>query len=170
MSKESKETKSPSLFELAADCSALMDFGYTEEDREAFMDTLEPIVEAIDEKSDGYCAVISRFNGQVEMIKVEIERLTARKQTIENSVKRMKDALLYAMNATGRTEIRTDTHTIKIAGNGGKQPLEITGEVPDSFTRITVEPDREKIRAALEEGKELDFAELKPRGVHLSIR
>lgn len=167
---EAKETKTPSLFTLTNEYTALMDFGYTEDDYETFCQTLEPIITAIDEKADGYCAVISRFNGQAEMIKAEIERLTARKQAIENAVKRMKDALLSSMQTTQRSEIKTDLHTIKIAKNGGKQPMEITGEVPDSYNRMTIEPDKDKIRAALESGEKLDFAVLKERGQHLNIK
>ena len=163
-------TKLPSLFELTRDFEELMAFGYTEDDYVTFCQTLEPIVMAIDEKADGYCAVISRFNGQAEMIKAEMDRLSARKTAIDNAVKRMKEALLTSMQITGRSEIKTDLHTIKIAKNGGKAPLEITGDVPDSFTKITIEPDKDKIRDALEKGEKLDFAELKERGVHLNIR
>ena len=70
-----------------------------------------------------------------------------------------------------KAEIKTALHTIKLVGNGGKQPMEINDDkVPDSFKRVVLETDKEKIREALEKGETLDFAELKPRGRHVSIK
>lgn len=162
----------PSLFELSNDMRDLLEFGCDPDEEETFLQTLEPIITAISEKADGYCAVMTHFKGQAEMISKEIEALTLRKKQIERSVDRMKEALLYSMNTTGRTEIKTDLHTIKVAKNGGKLPLEITGEVPKEFekTTVLVEPDKDKIREALDKGEELGFAHLKERGTHLSIK
>lgn len=170
---EAKEnTNKSSLFSLTQECEELMAFGYTAEDYDTFCQTLEPIITAINEKADGYCAVISRFNGQVEMIKTEIERLTARKTAIENAVKRMKDALLYSMQVTERPEVKTDLHTIKVKNVGGKQAVEITGDVPKEYLKTVIEekPDKDKIRESLEKGLKLDFAVLKERGKRLDIK
>ena len=172
----SKKTQAPSLYELTADLQALMDFGYTEEDQEAFIDTLEGIMGGIQDKADGYCAVIDRFSSNVAMIKMEEERLKARREAIENRVARMKDALkatLEAMEEGGmdKPEIKTAFHTIKLAGNGGKQPMKVENEqVPDNYKRVVLEIDKEKIRKDLEAGKELPFARLEPRGRHVSIK
>lgn len=59
----------PSLYELTNDLNALLDLGYSEDDSEAFMDTLNGIMGGIQDKADGYCAVLSRFKGNVDMIK-----------------------------------------------------------------------------------------------------
>lgn len=169
--------KTPSLYELTDDFKALMDFGYDAETEEAFLDTLDGILGGIQDKADGYCAVISRFNANVDMIKAEEARLKARREVIEHNVQRMKDALqmaLETMEAGGmeKPQIKTGLHTIKLAGNGGKQPLKvIEDKVPDSFKKIILETDKEKIRAAIEAGENVsEFAELLPRGRHISIR
>ena len=169
--------ETPSLYELTTDLQALLDFGYSEDDAEAFSDTLNGIMGGIEDKADGYCAVISRFNANVDMIKAEEARLKARREVIEHNVQRMKDALqiaLETMEAGGmeKPQIKTALHTIKLAGNGGKQPLKvIEDKVPDSFKKIILETDKEKIRAAIEAGEDVsEFAELLPRGRHISIK
>lgn len=175
---EAQEKKAPSLYELTDDLRALMDFGYEPEEEEAFTDTLNAIMESIEDKADGYCAVINRFDFNIQMIKAEEERLKARREAIEHRIDRMKDSLkqaLTAMKDSGieKPEIKTALHTIKLAGNGGKQPMEVNKDnVPKEYTKTTivVEPDNDKIRKALEEGKKLNFAELKPRGTHISIK
>jgi hypothetical protein len=99
-----------------------------------------------------------------------IEAFKAKKATRENNVKRMKEALLNAMDAAGIDTLTAGEYTLKIVNNGGVQPLKIDGDVPDSFTKVIVEPDNKKIRDALVEGQELEFAHLEPRGRHLNIK
>jgi hypothetical protein len=82
----------------------------------------------------------------------------------------MKEALINAMDAAGIDTLKAGEYTLKIAKNGGLQPLKIDGDVPDSFTKVIVEPDNKKIRDALLEGQELEFAHLEPRGRHLNIK
>ena len=169
--------ETPSLYELTTDLQALLDFGYSEDDAEAFSDTLNGIMGGIEDKADGYCAVISRFKGNVDMIKAEEARLASRRKVIENNIQRMKDALqmaLETMEAGGmeKPQIKTGLHTIKLVGNGGKQPLKVDEVmVPDNYKKIVLETDTEKIRKAIEDGKDVsDFAELLPRGRHVSIK
>lgn len=175
--KEKKEIKAPSLYELTNDLQALLDFGFTEEDEEVFLDTLDVLMDSIQDKADGYCAVIDRFNGNIDMIKAEEERLKARREAIENRVAKMKDRLKDMLETLeqggGKAELKTALHTIKLAGNGGVQPMNVKNdEVPEEYMRTIIEkkPDTDKIRKALESGKSLKFAELLPRGRHISIK
>lgn len=172
---EKKEIKAPSMFDLNADYQRLFDFGFTEEDADVFNDTLEAIKGGIADKADGYCAVIDRFKGNIQMIKAEEERLKARREIIEHNIDRMREVLRYVletMETNGeKPEIVTDLHRIKFHGNGGKQPMDIKEEsVPDSFKKVILETDKDKIRAALEKGEKLTFAELKPRGRYVEIK
>jgi hypothetical protein len=45
-----------------------------------------------------------------------------------------------------------------------------TEDVPDEYMKVVFEPDTDKIRKDLEEGKTLPFARLEERGVHLNVR
>ena len=177
----------PSLFELTDDFRRLIDMGYpeitdkdSEEDIQAkeneialFDETLNMIMECIGDKADSYCYAMSMMRGRCDILKAEIARLTAMKKALENGEKKMQERLKQAleiMEDSGvKPEIKTDLRTIKLAGNGGKQPMKVIEEkVPDSYKRMILETDNEKIRTALEKGEELDFAELLPRGRHLT--
>ena len=74
------------------------------------------------------------------------------------------------MDAAQLTELKAGEYTLKIAKNGGKQPLVIDSTVPDNFMKIKYEPDNDLIRQAIEEGKEVPFAHLEERGRHLNIK
>ena len=65
---------------------------------------------------------------------------------------------LEAMEESGieKPQIKTDLRTIKLAGNGGVQPLKVIEEkVPDSYKQVILKTDNEKIRKALESGEDM---------------
>ena len=96
--------------------------------------------------------------------------MTARRDSLNNRSKMLKQHLYESMKATGKTKFKTDLFSFGIQKNGGLQPMEIFPDVaiPDEYCRK--EPDNTKIRDALKAGKELPFAVLKERGDHLVIR
>ena len=99
-----------------------------------------------------------------------IAAFKAKKETRANNVKRMKLALIMAMDAAEVDTLPAGDYTLKIVKNGGLQPLKIDGDVPDNFTKVRIEPDNDLIRKALNDGEELSFAHLEPRGRHLNIK
>lgn len=162
-----------SLYALTTEYQALLDLGDSDdpEDIEAFQNTLEGINYELDLKADDYAAVILQLNGKTDMIKKEVERLQKIQKTIENNVDRMKQILQWSMEQTGRTEIKTPLHQFKIQKNGGKLKLLLNEpDVPDNFKRVVYEIDTEKIRKALEDGQEFEWAKFAERGSHLRIK
>ena len=165
---------SESLFTQTSEAVQLINlakFAETPEEEELFRDTLEAVLGSIDKKADDYCYVLSEIEGNADTVAKEINRLKAIEDRLLATRDRMKKALKDSMEATGRKEIQTDLHKIKIVNNGGLQPLIIPneGDVPDSYRKIITQPDKDKIRAALKEGKELGFASLGERGTRLKI-
>lgn len=160
------------LYQLTAEYEALLSLGDSDdpEDQRAFMDTLEGLTGEIEVKADSYAVVLAELKAQREKVKAEKERLERIEKAIENNEKRIKDRIKDAMTAIGKNEIKTDLHTFKIQNNGGVQPLVITGDVPDKYTKVVIDADIMKIREALSNGEQLDFAHLEPRGTHLRIR
>ena len=160
------------LYQLTAEYQALLSFGDSDDpdDQRAFLDTLEGLTGEIEIKADSYAVVIDELKAQHDKVKAEKERLSRIEKAIDNNIKRMKDRIKDAMIAMGKKEIKTDLHTFKIQNNGGVQPLAITGDVPDKYTKVIIEADNEKIREALANGEVLDFAHLEPRGTQLRIR
>ena len=149
------------LYELATD---------PEVDPDVFADTLEALTGELEVKGRGYVCVIKQLEMEAKQAKEISQQFTDKQKLRENRIKHMKDTLLYAMTKIGTDQIEAGEWTIKVQKNGGLQPMVIDGEVPENFKRITIDDDKEKIRKALENGEELDFAHLEERGKHISIK
>lgn len=138
-------------------------------DDQIVRDTLSAIDGEMEEKADNYAKITKNLDGDIDALKNECKRLTARIKTLENRRDTLKENLKNSMLATGKIKFRTTLFSFSVAKNGGKAPVAITGDVPAFFLKPG-EPDKEKIREALETGIELDFAEIAPRGESLRIR
>lgn len=138
-------------------------------EEQTIKDTLEGIDGELEIKADNYAKIIKELTAEADKFEAEKKRLEERQSTLNNRISILKNHLFNSMKVTGKVKFKTDLFSFGIQKNGGKQPLEIGDAViPDEYCKM--EPDNEKIRAALTEGKELPFAELKERGEHLRIR
>lgn len=159
------------LYELTSNYETVLNMLYDEEiDEQMILDTLESIEGEIEEKADGYAKIIKELEAKQKARKEEAKRLTDSAKVFENRVKALKNNLFNAMKETGKTKFATNLFSFNIAKNGGKQALTIDGDVPEEYTKTIIENDIDKIRQALEEGKELPFARLEPRGESLRIK
>lgn len=139
-------------------------------DPDVFSDTLEALTGELEVKGRGYVSVIKQLEMEAKQAKEISQQFADKQKTRENHIKQMKEALLFAMTKIGIDQIEAGEWTIKVQKNGGLQPMVIDGEVPENFKRITIDDDKEKIRKALENGEELDFAHLEERGKHITIK
>lgn len=159
------------LFEITTEFQRFYDMMTDEDlDDQAFLDTLEGMIDELEVKASGYANVIKQIEMEAKQAKALELEFKHKKEVRENRVKAMKDAIKNAMLIANVDELDAGKFKIKLKGNGGVEPLKITGDVPDNYKRIVVENDNELIRKALEEGKELDFAHLEPRGKHIEIK
>ena len=152
------------LFELTTDMQALYALATEEDDEQAFLDTLEGLKGMIQDKAASYVDVIQQLDMEAAKADLMAKQFAQKRDIRKNNVKRMKEALMIAMDA--------GNYTIKIVKNGGVQPLRITGEVPDNMTKVTVEPDGAKIREFLKDQPEhvCEWAFLEERGRHITIK
>ena len=156
------------LYELTGQFQQLLDMAETGTiDPDVLKDTLGGIDGEIEIKADGYAKVIRELEGQVLMLKSEIERLSGKKTSIENNIKAMKESLESAMKVTGKTKFKTELFSFNIQNNPPR--LVIDKEVPEEFL-IPQPPkaDNARIKQVLKEQK-LDFAHLEV-GQSLRIR
>lgn len=159
------------LYQLTNNYETVLNMLYDEDaDEQMILDTLESIEGEIEDKADNYAKIIKELESKRDSRKAEAKRLLDSATVFDNRIKALKNNLYNAMKTTGKTKFATDLFSFNIARNGGKQSLTIDGEVPEEYTKTTVENDTDKIRQALEEGKELAFAHLEPRGESLRIR
>ena len=91
-----------SLFDLSTDYQQLYDLIAEQKDEQILKDTLASINDAIEDKADGYVAVIKTLEGDNKAIDEEIKRLRQRKTSNQNGVKRLKESLQEAMEQTGK--------------------------------------------------------------------
>lgn len=163
------------LYEISAEMQELMDWmNDPETDPEAIADTLEGLQFELESKAEGYCKVIRQFEADAQMYKAEAARFAQKQALAENNAKYLKEKLKNAMVATGNENgLDAGLFKLKIAGNGGKKPLKITGDVPEEFVKMVPQNDNEAIRNFLESLDENDvcaWAKLEDRGTHLSIK
>lgn len=160
------------LYEITGDYLRLLEMLEEDEniDPQAVADTLDGIEGEFEIKADGYARVMKELMAEAGKYDAEIQRMTARRDSLNNRGKMLKQHLYESMKSIGKLKFKTDLFSFGIQKNGGVQPIEIIPdvEIPDDYCRK--EPDNAKIREALKNGEELPFAVLKDRGDHLVIR
>jgi hypothetical protein len=142
-------------------------------DPEAFADTLAGIEGAIEDKADGYAKVIRTLEGDAAACDAESKRLRNKKQIIENNIKRMKSALQYAMEATGKTKFKTALFSFGIQKNPAAVVMDegYIENIPERFL-IPQDPviDKKAIKEALKNGEDLEGIAHLEQGESLRIR
>ena len=151
------------LYELTEEARELQDM-IEEYPPETFSDTIESLQLMIEDKAGSYAAVNQNITNEIAALKAEEERLRARQM-------RLMKAIKEAMNALGKTKIKTEKFTFSVSKNGGLQPIKVDAEkLPDKFKKVIMEPDNERIREALKAGETIEGVEILPRGEHLTIK
>ena len=148
------------LYELTEDYMNLLELAEDPDiDEQAFTDTLEGIDGALEDKAEGYAKVIRTLEGDAAACDAESKRLRNKKQTIENNIKRMKAALQYAMQATGKTKFKTALFSFGIQKNPAAVVIDegYLKNIPDRFL-IPQDPqiDKKAIKEALKAGEDLE--------------
>lgn len=163
-------TTQMTLFELTGIFMELYQYALEEDDQQAFRDTLEGLVGELESKAGGCVHVIKQLEMEADECDEVIAKFKQKKLARENAAKRIKEALIKAMDAAGVDKIKAAEYTLKVAKNGGLQPLVIDDEVPDNYKKVIYENDNALIRKALNDGEKLPFAHLEERGRHLNIQ
>ena len=138
--------------------------------KEIVADTIEALQGEIGQKCDIIADTITCMNSDVKALDDEIKRLQDRRDMLKKGVQSLREGTQSVLESLDQQKIKTLRHTFTVSNVGGKQALELTGEVPAECSIVKLEPDKEKIRKALESGEELDFAQLKPRAKTLKIK
>ena len=140
------------------------------------LEQLALIDEHQQERADAYCSLIHKAEAMSEAARLEANRYSDASKVQANFAARLKQRLKEHMEAHGIRKIETTTgRKIYVQQNGGKvpvvympglQPMDLDPE----YQKMTVAVDGERVRAALEAGKKLKFAEFGERGTSLRIK
>jgi hypothetical protein len=132
------------------------------------------LAEAFDSKADDYAALIRTCEVRAQARADEAKRMQKLADSDAALAERLRQTMLQAMQATGRTKVHTARFALGVQRNGGKAPLVVDDDkaLPEQFVvpRVTQTIDRDAIREALERGEAVPGARLSERGVRLSIR
>ena len=142
------------------------------EAQDALNEHLTGLDVALDSKAESYAGFIRELEMRAESRGKEASRIRALAAADDALATRLKEGLKAAMEQTGKLKIETPRFKLSIAGNGGKQSLEVDdpSALDPIFVRIVREPDKDAIRAALDSGAEIAGCRLLPRGSSLRIR
>jgi hypothetical protein len=131
---------------------------------------LDVVLEA---KADDYAGLVQELTLRAEARTEESRRIRALADADRALADRLKQRLKEAMEATGKLKLDTPRFKLAVAGNGGKQPLEVAVEptaLDPQYQAVKVEANKDAIRAALEAGTAVPGCTLLPRGTSLRIR
>ena len=147
------------LYELTADYLELLEMAEDPDiEEDVLRDTMDGIGGALEDKAEGYAKIIRMLEGDAAACDAESKRLRNKKQTIENNIKRMKAALQYSMQATGKTKFKTALFSFGIQKNPASVVMDeqYIENVPERFLiRKDPEINRAAIKSAIKAGEDL---------------
>ena len=152
---------------------AVLDGGIdSPEAQDALNEHLAGLDVALESKAESYAGFIKELEMRAESRGKEASRIRALAAADDALATRLKEGLKAAMEQTGKLKIETPRFKLSVAGNGGKQVLEIDNPsaLDPAFQRVVREPDKDAIRSALDSGIEIAGCRLLPRGTSLRIR
>ena len=121
------------LTEAYAALVAMLEDCETASEEEQILAELTGLNDAIGDKAEAYARIMRNMLSDIEGCKAEINRLTAMKARLENSVDRLKGNLLFAMGVAGATEISTSIGKWKIQRNPPKVLIDDAQLIPEKF-------------------------------------
>lgn len=151
----------PSLFDLSADYQQVYNLIAEQEDEQILKDTLASINDAIEDKADGYVAVIRTLESDNKAIDEEVKRLRQRKTSNQNGMKRLKESLQEVMEKTGKVKFKTALNSYSIANN--PPSIEVTNEslIPKSYWIVQAPKlNKKEMLADIKNGIEIKGAEV----------
>ena len=152
---------------------AVLDGGIdSPEAQDALNDHLAGLDVAHESNAESYAGFIKELEMRAESRSKEASRIRALAAADDALATRLKEGLKAAMEQTGKLKIETPRFKLSVAANGGKQSLEIDdpSALDATLQRIVREPDKDVIRAALDNGIKIAGCRLVPRGTSLRIR
>lgn len=122
-------------------------------------------------KVEGYCGLMGQLTALADARKAEAQRLAVLEQEARNKATRLKTVLRDVLLRLNRQKVETARYKVRLQKAGGAQPMVVDEfSIPEEFMAVVKSPDRAAIRAALESGKTLPFAQLADRSTIIVIK
>ena len=149
------------LYEFAQDYLYLLEMS-EELDEEVLIDTIEAIMDSLEDKAENIAKVIRTFEAEAKIIKTEEERLAAKRKTVENKITYLKKYLFDALEMTGINKIKRPLFTISIQNNSPSVDVINPDLIPlDLWNRPDPVLDKRKILSLLKAGDDIPGVAMK---------
>lgn len=126
------------------------------------VEALDALDQAFEDKAEGLACYIKGLAAEAEAIKTEKATLAKRQQLTEKKTERLKAYLAGCMNDAGKTKLRTPRCSISFRKSERVEAPDANA-LPKEFQRITTEPDKAALKAALKDGQKIEGAWLETR-------
>lgn len=145
------------LYELTEIYLNLKDMDIEEGDLNA---ALENIDDEIETKADNIAKVLRDFDGDIETLKSEEERLAKKRKAIENRQKQLKEYLQNAMLVLDKRKFKTDLFSFNIQKNAPSLKILDESKIPEDYYKIEKKLNKNDLKEAVKNGLFEDAAEL----------
>lgn len=145
------------LYELTEMYLNLKDMDIEEGDLNA---ALENIDDEIETKADNIAKVLRDFDGDIEVLKSEEERLSKKRKAIENRQKQLKGYLQNAMLVLDKRKFKTDLFSFNIQKNAPSLKILDESKIPEDYYKIEKKLNKNDLKEAVKNGLFEDAAEL----------
>lgn len=148
------------LYELTTNYQNLLNF--ISDGNEGFEDTLESLNDAIEVKVENIAKVVKSLEAEVTGYKTEEKRLSDRRKSIENNIKRLKTYTEESMLSVGMKRIKGQLFTVAIQKNAPSLFVEEETHIPEGYY-IPQEPklNRKELLEDLKNGDEIMGVEVR---------
>lgn len=155
------------LYELTNQYKVLQQF-IEDNDAEGFELALSQIEGEVAEKLESYAMVIKNIQSDIDGLKAENERLSARKKAMETNLDKIKKAMSEALLTVEGNRLKTDKFTFSFRKSTKVEVSDIDS-IPMQYVKVERTISRSALAKALKAGEHIEGAKL-VENQSLSIR
>ena len=128
----------------------------------------------LEAKVDGYYVYIKELQARADARERESRRLAAKAKRDSDAAIWLTSRLKLAFQLRKIRKLEVEHGTVSLRNNGGQLPVDVFDplKVPHDLCRevpARFEPDKDLIREAVAEGRDVPGAKVLPRGTHLRL-
>lgn len=121
---------------------------------------MDALTMRIEDKLAGCVSIVEKYDNYIKSIDGEIKRLQTLKKSYKSNSERMKGYMLHNIKKLKGTKLELPKNRISIGTCPPHVEVYDLDMVPDEYKRVTVEPDKRAILAALQSGEDVPGAAL----------
>ena len=130
--------------------------------QEQFADSLMKVEENKIEKCGNAICYLNMLKHNIENMKAEEKRINTMRKPLESRTKNIEETFTYVLSRMGDKEVITRYGIMKIRKNPSSVVIDDETKIPAKYTsqKITITPDKTKIKKAIQNGEKVEGARL----------